>query len=1293
MKLAVTGKSFKLFDFRYFDEKPSSNDDDSSDEDLKFKKNVDESKFYIQMFGVNELGETCSIVMQEYNPFFYVKCGDNWSQSNVDVFLIEIQQKVGIYYKKSILKMELVKHNKLYGFYAGKKSNFIKITFKNLAVLNKVKNFWYDNFNGERRMIKFISQQSSMELYESNLPPLLRYFHIYNISPSGWVLIRTDISRIPEHKKTTCKFEYECNVNQIIPQPNKETIVPYKICSFDIEASSSHGDFPLPIKTYKRLAANLVDVFHKQKRLLKNEQLFVLIEKIINTAFGFNKCQDIDIVFPKDKSITQSQISSLLKKIFDYNLNDDKISNNVSKMITIESLFTKNDDNEIINCDNDDCGRDNNSDVDDVVVEKLRPRKFEQNDKTLFGILSYYTGGKDRDDTVNKINEILTTILPPLEGDKITFIGSTFVKFGESEPYLNHCLVLGTCDLVSDVVIQTVSTESELITSWVDLITNENPDIIIGYNIFGFDYEFMFRRSQETFCERKFLSLSRNIGEICSKPDKNGVVMLENTKIVIASGEYDLRYPKISGRLQIDMYTYFRRDFNLSSYKLDDVAGLYISDDITNVVHCDNLTQLFTNNIKGLHVNDFIRIEISGFTTDYFKDGAKFRVTGILKNVHYNGVMCNTICIETQLELSSIGKSIKWCIAKDDVSPQEIFRLSDGSSNDRSVVAKYCIQDCNLVHQLFSKIDVVTTYIEMSKICSVPISFLVFRGQGIKLTSYVAKKCREKNTLMPDLQVSYEQDGYEGAIVLAPKCNMYMDNPVACVDYASLYPSSMISQNYSHDSKVWSKEYNLEGVLVKETGEKDSSKKNYKYDNLDGYKYVDITFDTFKYLRSNSNSKAVKTKIGYKICRWAQLPNEEKSVMPSILEELLKARSETRAMIKTTDDPFMKNILDKRQLGYKVTANSLYGQCGSKTSTFYEQDVAASTTATGRMMITYAQKVIEDVYGNLEYTTIKHGKVICNAEYVYGDTDSVFFTFNLKDPNTNEDIRGKKALEITIEIAKDTARICTQFLKPPMELTYEKTLMQFILLSKKRYVGILYEDNPNKGKLKYMGLSIKRRDSCDYLKDTYGVILNALMNENSTSIDNIKNAISHLDNSLNNLICGRVSMDKLSITKALRGYYKNPLQIAHNVLAERIGTRDPGNKPKSGERIKFVHIVTKKRGLQGDKIETLDFIIKNNISIDYSFYITNQLMKPLQQLFGLALEAIWECKNKNSVIQKHREEMNHLKTVCVSMEEYNKQKEKICSRKIEQLLFKSYLNDIYLKENNVKSITTYFGRK
>ena len=57
--------------------------------------------------------------------------------------------------------------------------------------------------------------------------------------------------------------------------------------------------------------------------------------------------------------------------------------------------------------------------------------------------------------------------------------------------------------------------------------------------------------------------------------------------------------------------------------------------------------------------------------------------------------------------------------------------------------------------------------------------------------------------------------------------SMYMDNPVACVDYSSLYPSSMISQNYSHDSKVWTKEYDLDGNLIQITGERDKIRRIY----------------------------------------------------------------------------------------------------------------------------------------------------------------------------------------------------------------------------------------------------------------------------------------------------------------------------------------------------------------------------------------------------------------------------------------------------------------------------------
>ena len=232
-------------------------------------------------------------------------------------------------------------------------------------------------------------------------------------------------------------------------------------------------------------------------------------------------------------------------------------------------------------------------------------------------------------------------------------------------------------------------------------------------------------------------------------------------------------------------------------------------------------------------------------------------------------------------------KKVRWGLSKDDVTPQDIFRMTNEGPSQRAIIAKYCIQDCNLVHHLMRKIDVLTGFVEMANICSVPISFLVFRGQGIKLTSFIAKKCSEKNTLIPVLDRRFGNESYDGAIVLPPKCNLYLDNPVACVDYSSLYPSSMISENLSHDSKVWTKEYDLNGVMVRSTGEMNKVGE-FVYDNLPGYEYVDVEYDTYVW-KKNARGKAIKTVDGKKVCRFAQpLMSEdgsacEKAIMPSFL--------------------------------------------------------------------------------------------------------------------------------------------------------------------------------------------------------------------------------------------------------------------------------------------------------------------------------------------------------------------------------------------------------------------------
>ena len=1524
---------FRLFDFNVFNSKSDENSDNDS-----VDYNKDTSCFMIQMFGINERGCTCSILVEEYKPFFYVKVDEKWNKSLKSSFLQHIENKMGSFYKDSIVECKLIERKKLYGFDGGKQHKFIMFKFANLNAFNKAKNFWYTNDKdeegkSERKLIKdgYKYKETYTELYEANIPPLLRFFHIQEISPSGWIALPNTKTLINNDKKTSCTYEFTIQYKHIIPLNDKETRVPYKIMSFDIEASSSHGDFPVPVKSYKKLATNIVDYFEKMDSSnLTKDSCKNILTSIIKTAFGYEQVENIDLVYPK---VSQS-INELEKKITEWFLTKVRdYSNKSFDEHSIEAMFetiqkdfhSKND----VNNEDDDKENESDEEGEEEPVQEVtgyykimqKPENYKNKTSTILDIMCDQKF--DRQGKINELKMSLQGCFPKLEGDKVTFIGSTFLNYGEQEPYLNHCIALNSCDKmpVPNSQIESYETEQEVLLAWRDLVQRENPDIVIGYNIFSFDYEFMFRRSQECDCMKEFLKLSRNIDEICATKDyKTDRYEIDKSSITLASGTYDLSIIKMTGRLQIDMYNWFRRTENLSSYKLDYVGGYFIGDDVKGLEqelleNGEQITKIKTTNMTGLQEQSYIHFEEINHSSDYYKDGQKFKVLEVNK-------------LEKWFTISGhenpSAKKVKWGLAKDDVSPKDIFRMTNEGPAARSVIAKYCIQDCNLVHYLMNKVDVMTDLIEMSKLCSVPMSFLIFRGQGIKLTSYVAKKCREKRTLMPVINKGSKDDGYEGAIVLEPKCGLYLDKPIAVGDFASLYPSSMLSENLCPSSKVWTKIYDLENKLVDETGDKDDNG-NYIYDNLLEYDYVDIKFDTFRYVRKNPKARAEKIKSGYKICRFAQF-KEGKAIMPSILEELLGARKTTRKLIPLQTDEFMKNVLDKRQLAYKVTANSLYGQLGAKTSTFYEPDIAASTTATGRLLLTYAKRVVEECYQETIVDS-KIGPVLTKAEYVYGDsvanytpvyvkvnnvlkicsieelaelygnnlwkkcveqgkqekeycelnlvhveswtekgwtkihriirhqlvpekkmlrivtnsgivdvtddhsllqkngkeispkdvsigtelmfhnlpsdayeydfkeekekihlnpliqssipniqivdiekshirmaqicahiqskgmyfvisetfnnnkfylranlfkskkfkeecivlckkeinysgyvydlttenhhfaagignmivhnTDSVFFTFNLQNKDTFESIVGPQALELSIEIAQEACHMVSSFLKAPHDFEYEKTFMPFCLLSKKRYVGMLYEHDVTKGKRKEMGIVLKRRDNAPIVKDVYGGIIDILMKD-----QNIQKAIDFLHKCLQELVDGTVPIEKLIISKSLRSFYKKPQQIAHKVLADRIAARDPGNKPSSGDRIPFVYIVnSNKKALQGEKIETPNYIKETETPIDYSFYITNQIMKPLLQLFGLVLEDIWKMQNKISKISKFKKEIASIK---IAIEDPKKAEEKINKLKdkeVKILLFDKYLRETNNSKEGNQSLTKFFGKQ
>jgi len=400
----------------------------------------------------------------------------------------------------------------------------------------------------------------------------------------------------------------------------------------------------------------------------------------------------------------------------------------------------------------------------------------------------------------------------------------------------------------------------------------------------------------------------------------------------------------------------------------------------------------------------------------------------------------------------------------------------------------------------------------------------------------------------------------------------------------------------------------------------------------------------------------------------------------------MAARKATRKQMETETDDFMQNVLDKRQLSIKVTANSLYGQCGAKTSTIYDKDVAASTTATGRKLLTYAKRVIEESYHDTVVNASCYGDLRVNAEYIYGDTDSVFFTFNCCDLNGNR-ITGKTALQITIELAQQAGNLATKFLKQPHDLEYEKTFLPFCLLSKKRYVGMLHEFDHNKSYRKSMGIVLKRRDNAPIVKDIYGGIIDILMKDK-----NINKAIEFLTNNLQKLVDEKIPIEKLIITKSLRSGYKNPNQIAHKVLADRMGKRDPGNKPGPGDRIPFAYINNSNpKALQGDKIEHPQFILENKLKLNYAFYITNQIMKPVQQLFALVLEQMSDFEKHRKLYRANIQKLYNNEDN-LDEDKIKKKETDLRNKLVKTILFDKYLRTTENSKRGNREITSFFNK-
>jgi len=376
---------------------------------------------------------------------------------------------------------------------------------------------------------------------------------------------------------------------------------------------------------------------------------------------------------------------------------------------------------------------------------------------------------------------------------------------------------------------------------------------------------------------------------------------------------------------------------------------------------------------------------------------------------------------------------------KEDVHHSIISDLQNGTPEDRRRLAVYCLKDAYLPQQLMDKLFVLFNYVEMARVTGVPIPFLFSRGQQIKVLSMIYRKAKDHNMIIPVYRRMGGGDengdvGYEGATVIEPIKGFY-DEPIATLDFASLYPSIMMAHNLCYTT-----------LLKKED--------------------LPALEENVDYKKSPTGDHFISS-------------SKQKGILPTILEELLSARKRAKKDMKNATDPLVQAVMNGRQLALKISANSVYGFTGATVGSLPCLAISASVTSYGRDMINQTKEGVESTF------TIANGYP-ADAKVIYGDTDSVMVKFGVKTV--------KEAMDLGLQAANELTK--SLFVKP-IALEFEKIYYPYLLMNKKRYAG-MYWTNPDKyDKMDCKGIETVRRDNCGLVRTVIGTCLRKILIDHS----------------------------------------------------------------------------------------------------------------------------------------------------------------------------------------------------
>lgn len=501
---------------------------------------------------------------------------------------------------------------------------------------------------------------------------------------------------------------------------------------------------------------------------------------------------------------------------------------------------------------------------------------------------------------------------------------------------------------------------------------------------------------------------------------------------------------------------------------------------------------------------------------------------------------------------------------KEDVPISAIAGLHRGSDADRQRIATYCVKDALLPVELMTKLCVFVNYVEMARVTGVPLLYLFTRGQQIKVLTMIYRKARKYNMIVP----VFVRDAEDHSAMVECMEAVPPDEGGKTKDVGYEGATVLDPKRGFHNTPVATLDFaSLYPSIMRAH--------NLCYSTL-------LTPAQALAMKEDERSQSP---CGH----WFLTTKVRPGLLPIILGELLDARSKAKKDMKNAKDEFERDVMNGRQLALKISANSVYGFTGATIGSLPCLAISASVTAYGREGIERTKDFVEKNY------TIANGYP-ADADVIYGDTDSVMVVF------------GVKTVAEAMKLGKEAAKRVTGIFPELMSLEFEKVYYPYLLMGKKRYAGMYYSSSPDKAdKMEAKGLEIMRRDCCELTRQVMKVCLKKIME------GDVKAAVRYAKQAIAALLQGKIDLSMLIVTKELKDTYKTPQP--HKTLADKMRKRDAGSAPQSGDRVAYVIVKGPKKACVHEKSEHPMWVLDKSIPVDFTYYLENQLTKPLTRLF------------------------------------------------------------------------------